>query len=543
MTMMNPSKITEGQLPCPKCTSSDAYFKYNDGHGFCYSCRSYFQESKEIPKTEGSYHQYIHDVTNAHHIAQALPHMTKEYISRRGLTTETCRLYHIATYSTEDTPVFTEYEYNKAGKKYKWYDTIKEKKQFTLIGNTNELFGQNLFNVGCAKSITITEGEDDAPSVFQMLGSKWPSVSVRSSATAYTDCKKAYEYLNSFSQIYLCFDNDTQGQKAVKKLSKLFDNRKLYHVQMTKYKDANEYLEAGAIEEFKRIWYNAKQFRPEGIVSGLDSFREILESEGKKESIPYPFTELQKMTKGMRKGEIILLTAKRGLGKTEFTRSLEFQILKKTKDPIGIIHLEEGKVRALKGLAGLQKLQPMNMPDSEVQTNEIMEALEELLDRDDSRLHLYTHFGSDDPDVILDNIRYMVTSLGCQWIFLDHITMVVTGLPSVDQTPALDYISTQLGMMVEELNFGLVIVSHVNDDGLTRGSRNIENIAWVQIQLERDHLNPDPKVHDISKLTITKNRSASETGPAGELFFDRHTFTLRDMKPVDKENVPWSKSN
>jgi len=40
-------------------------------------------------------------------------------------------------------------------------------------------------------------------------------------------------------------------------------------------------------------------------------------------------------------------------------------------------------------------------------------------------------------------------------------------------------------MMVKELDFALIVVSHVNDDGLTRGSRNISKIADIRLDLYR----------------------------------------------------------
>jgi hypothetical protein len=32
-------KILEQHIPCPMCSSSDAYCIYSDGHGYCFSCR------------------------------------------------------------------------------------------------------------------------------------------------------------------------------------------------------------------------------------------------------------------------------------------------------------------------------------------------------------------------------------------------------------------------------------------------------------------------------------------------------------------------
>jgi hypothetical protein len=33
------SKMLERHVPCPMCTSSDAYCVYADGHGYCFACK------------------------------------------------------------------------------------------------------------------------------------------------------------------------------------------------------------------------------------------------------------------------------------------------------------------------------------------------------------------------------------------------------------------------------------------------------------------------------------------------------------------------
>ena len=83
-------------------------------------------------------------------------------------------------------------------------------------------------------------------------------------------------------------------------------------------------------------------------------------------------------------------------------------------------------------------------------------------------------------------------------------------------------------MMVKELDFALIVVSHVNDEGLTRGSRNISKIADIRIDLKRDVTSSDPVVRRTTHLTISKNRFCGRTGPAGELLFDPQTYTLEE---------------
>ena len=453
-----------------------------------------------------------------------------EYLPHRGLTKETMQFYGIRTrIDSFGRPTALGFDYGPLATKVRSLD----KKEFHSVGDMSNatLFGKDKFSAGSAKAITITEGELDAASVYQMLGSKYPSVSVRSGATGRKDCEREREYLNSFETIYLCFDNDKVGQDLAKAVAQLFDFNKVYHVQMSLHKDANEYLTNGKVDEFKRLWWNAKRFLPEGILSSYSDFDEIIDHSRNKQGVPYPFAELQEMTYGIRTGEVALFTAMEGIGKTEVIRAIEFHLLKHTDSNIGIIHLEEGKDRLLKGLAGYQLGAPVHLPTATTSNEDIKQALREVTKRDE-RLHVYSHFGSSDPDVILDTIRFLVTACNCKYVFLDHITMVVSGLSSDDERKTLDYLSTRLAMMVEELDFALILVSHVNDDGKTRGSRNISKIADLWIHLNRNKSAATESERNTTYLECLKNRFGARTGPAGVLFFDLGTFMVSDTSPI-----------
>jgi len=128
------------------------------------------------------------------------------------------------------------------------------------------LFGQDLFTGG-GKYITITEGEVDAMSAYELLGSKWACVSVKTGAgSALRDCKKAFEYLDSFQNIVISFDMDKQGREASEKVAQLFSPNKCKIMNM-EFKDANEYLKMGKREKFSQAWWNAQSYTPAGIVN------------------------------------------------------------------------------------------------------------------------------------------------------------------------------------------------------------------------------------------------------------------------------------
>lgn len=452
--------------------------------------------------------------------------LTFEYLPWRGITKSTMERYGVKTaVDASGKPNNIRFPYGNDAFKIR---AIADK-QFHSIGPMSEasLFGQSTFSGGAARAVTITEGELDALSAFQLLGSKYPVVSVRSSSSAAEDCTRARSWLNSFEKIYLCLDNDEKGQLAAKKIAALFDFNKVYHVQLTQFKDANEYLVAGKGDDFKNIWWNARRYLPEGVISSTQEFNEIIDNAGVKAGTPYPFPRLQEMTYGIRTGEIVLITALEGRGKTEIIRAIEHHLLRNTDDNLGIIHLEESKARTLQGLAGYELESPVHLPDSPVNPQEVKDALSKLIRRDD-RLHLYSHFGSEDPQVILDTIRFLVTSCKCRYVFLDHITMVVSGMGDDDERKQLDYISTRLAMMVEELDFCLFLVSHVNDNNQTRGSRNISKVADLWIHLRRDLSAETEEERNTTHLEINKNRFGSRTGPGGALYFDINTFMVKD---------------
>ena len=85
--------------------------------------------------------------------------------------------------------------------------------------------------------------------------------------------------------------------------------------------------------------------------------------------------------------------------------------------------------------------------------------------------------------------------------------MAVSGLGDEDERKALDYISTRLAMMVKELDFALILVSHVNDEGKTRGSRNISKIADCWIHMDRDQQAPSEEQRNTTYLTFKRTAS------------------------------------
>ena len=471
-------------------------------------------------------------------------------IPRRGLPEEAIRKYQIDVCMDKTSTVGHRYPYFKNGqhvankirrrgeKAFYWEAHNKESI------NDAELFGQHLFPEGCAKQITVVEGELDAPSAWLLLGSRYPVVSIKSAGSAVADVKANYEYLNSFDEVVLCFDADAAkerpdgsvfhpGQEAAKKVAELFKPGKCRILTLEHGKDPNEYLQKGIdARTFVNEWWAAPRFRPDGLKAGKDMWDEIW-NRPSSFSIPYPWEPLNKKTYGIRLSEAVLFMADTGIGKTSVFKEIEYAILsndtvKEKGYGVGFLHLEEPNFDTALGLLSIEKNKPYHLPDTPRNEDEMREAYDTVLNND--RAIFYDHFGSNEIDEILAKVRYM-SVMGCKYIFIDHLSIIVSD-QSGDERKQLDEISTKLKTLTMELNIAVFCVIHTNRQGEARGSAGPEKVANIHISLHRDKKDPDPWRRNVTRFTIEKNRFSGRTGPCLWLYYDEVTGRLVELDDV-----------
>lgn len=449
---------------------------------------------------------------------------TYEYLPWRGVTKETMQFYGIKTKVDSDgVPTSLGFPYPDGSIKVRKLDH----KDFYTVGNTQPgLFGLDKFTAGTYRTLTITEGELDAASLHQVVGG--PVVSVHGAGSAARDVGSCRSQLNIYEKIVLAFDGDSPGRIAAAEVARLFDPNKVFEIRFDgRRKDANAFVERGEWDELKRLWWNAKPYLPASVVSSFSDFKEILKGQNKA-GVDYPFPTLTRMTYGIRTGETVLLTAQEGVGKTEIMHAIEYKLLRETDDNVAAIYLEEPKRRHLQALAGIHLQKPTHLPGQGIGDTQVFDAVSEVVGRDD-RLHLYSHFGSTDPETLLDCIRFLVAARGCKYVLFDHVSMVISAGGETDERRALDNFTTKLEMMVKELDFSLIMVSHVNDLNQTRGSRWISKVADVRIHATRDLDSGSNIIHLMIK---DKNREVGMTGPAGSYAFNQQTRSYTEVEDV-----------
>jgi twinkle protein len=520
--------------PCPDCGSSDALTINEDGSSYCFSCMTYtkgnneeieWMEAPAKTKTELSY-----DFSGGYRT-----------ILERGLSRETCEKYNCIKDGDTIAYGYTDSKGNIIAAKVRTAD-----KQFRTQGDWSSalLYGQHLFSKG-GKFVTITEGEYDAMAAYQMMGSRYPVVSVRNGAqSALKDAKAQYEWLDSFETIVICMDGDEVGQRASNQLAELFGNKAKVMRHATDRKDACDYLKHNEQKEFMDRWWSADQYVPDGIISG-DSLLEEVMKPIKASDCEYPFPALNKLTYGIRKGELVTVTAGSGLGKSQFLREIVYHVLHKTDDNIGLLFLEEGTRKTALSIMSLAANKPLHLPDCEATDEEKIEAFDATLGT--GRLYLFDHFGSTSVDNIINRVRYMAKGLGCQYIFLDHVSIVVSAQASGDERKALDEIMTKLRMLVQETGVSLTVVSHLkrpdgkgHEEGAAtslaqlRGSGSIAQLSDMVIGLERNGQHDDEAERNTTHVRVLKNRFCGITGKATSLLYQHATGRMIERKDEDE---------
>lgn len=505
------TKWAKTTQPCPCKRSSDAYAIDENGVGFCFSCSKLFTGDKEVDDKN-----VVSDL------------LKRTLFPHRGLNANTLSKYGIVTRLLDGQPVETAFVYPKGAVKLR---SMTEKK-FRSVGQMNNetLFGKNIFDKNSKQSITITEGEYDAASVYQMLNGKTAAVSVRSGSSAYKDVSAEYEYINSFEKIVLCFDNDDVGKQAAQSIAGLFDFEKVYRLELTKHKDANAYLQEGDTVAFVEAWQGCKRYTPDAILSTFDDFKKALVQTQATKLADYPVQQLQDKLGGMHEQEVIVFKGDEGIGKTEIFRLLEHHLLRNTNLSVGIIHLEESVSEAMQGLVSYHIKGAVNLNNGLMNDDEVFEAFKDIVGGKENRVFFHDSYDFDDENNFLDNVRFLVSVCGCKVVLFDHISWLATGGDNEDERKKLDRISQRLKILAKELKFCLIEISHVNDDGKTRGSRNITKVANTVVDMSRDVKNPIASERNKLYLVIEKARMrGAETGPAGFVEWNPATHNLEDM--------------
>jgi len=534
--------------PCPVCNSSDAVGVNEDGSAKCFSCDTFMPNYEQ--SCEGNNMEVQKD--NTFKQPDNIEVGSFSALTDRKISKDTAQKYGVK--------VVHDLQGNVIKHMYPFYNgyeisatktrSVKDK-IFFWHGTKAEtgLFGQQLFKGG--KYITITEGECDAMAAYELLGSKWAVVSIKSGASgAVKDIKESLEFFDDFENVIIAFDNDKAGKEASQKVARLFKPSKAKILSLPNgWKDPNDMLRSNRHKEFVESWWASKVYTPSGVIN-VSEQRDKFHNREKKTSIPYPWQGLNEKLYGLRQGELVTLTGGTGLGKSSVTRELEHHLIKSTTDNVGVIALEEDWRRTIDGILSIEANARLYI-DQERENfskEELDKFFDVLYDGDNkNRVWVHSHFGTNDIDDIFSKLRYMIIGCECKWVVVDHLHMLVSAVHEGDERRAIDSIMTKLRSLVEETGAGIVLVSHLrrvdgnkgHENGIEvslshlRGSNSIGQLSDCVIALERNQQSDDIDEARTTKMRVLKSRYTGDVGLASHLLYDKDTGRLSEVDMSD----------
>lgn len=522
-----------GHEPCPECGSSDALSRYDDGHGFCFACEHFVAGEGGQPKQlkKGNVRRVSAGmITDIEYIPLRSRNISRDACVKFG--------YGVSTYGGKNVQVAP--YYNAEGQ------VVAQKvrfpnKDFIILGDLAEagLFGSQLW--GSGKKIVITEGEIDALSVCQAQGLKWPTVSVPNGAKgARKALARNIEYLRQFDEVILMFDMDEPGREAAAECVSLFRPGQC-KVASLPLKDPSELVQAGRGADIVSSIWNARPYRPEGIVTPASIREEVLKP--LERGLSWWHEGLDEVTYGRHMSELATLGAGTGIGKTDFITQQVAHDLNVLQEKVGVFFLEQPCTETNKRVAGKMAEKTFHVPDGSWTLAELETAQDNL--EASPGLFMYDNFGATDWDAIASRIEFLHETEGVRLFYVDHLSALAD--PD-NETATISVIMREAASLAKALNVWILMVSHLSTpDGTPheeggrvsirhfKGSRTIGFWSHFMIGLERDQQADDPDAAQTTLLRVLKERyTGRATGKTFHLGYDSPTGILYGRPPPEE---------
>lgn len=242
----------------------------------------------------------------------------------------------------------------------------------------------------------------------------------------------------------------------------------------------------------------------------LDFVAELEEiQEGKRVGLTYGFADLDTLTSGMRPGNVTVIAAQSGIGKSTLALNAAVAAAK-TGAKVMFSSLEMSGIELMQKIAAAEgKIALHHLTHQGGLTEagwEIVKRLGPKLFRS-LPLRVYRPDGASLGDIV-STARACVRDDGLDLLVVDYLQLVeVERSRNVTREQAVASVSRGLKNLSTQLDCHVIALSQLNDDGLMRESRAIKNDASVVIRVER----PDADEKESARagevdLVVEKNR-------------------------------------
>jgi twinkle protein len=370
--------------------------------------------------------------------------------------------------------------------------------------------------------LIITEGEFDCIALMQLIERNVVSLP-NGSGSLETAFRNNYEYLQDYQTIYICTDMDEAGNLAANKAISMLSPAK-YRRIILPAKDANEWIineSPISKEDLEWLMLNAQCVKNSAITNMGDLDQSVFEKIDF--GIPFPWKNLNKILGGLRKGEVTVISADTGSGKSTFCMNLFYSIACQGEG-VWINSYEMSYKVIFRKLASIYLKKRMKY--------------EEFSEKDKSDFTdwLTTHncFINEknlktDTKTLKEQFEIASLAFGIKYIFLDHLDYISSSECKNHTYENIDNTMKEIHSLALQFNVSVILVAHpkqMSDKEITmsdlKGSSGIKQYAdnvLILTRMERF----DPQDINRVKVRIWKNRLLGNEG----------AFFLRYSQEID----------
>lgn len=470
-----------------------------------------------------------------------------KYLANRGISERITRLYEItAQNENENIIVFPFYDENNSLWFFKYRNADYKKgsgrnKEWCEANRKPILFGMNHCNFE-NKTLVLTEGQIDSLSVAEAGVEN--AVSVPTGKNGFTWIPYCWSFLGRFEELVIFGDYENGEVSLLDGMKTRFHGR-IKVVRAEDYhgcKDANEILQKFGKEAVKQAVENAEPL-PVKHVKNMADVQRVNPDE--LEHIETGLECLDSALGGLYYGQLIILTGKRGLGKSTVASQLATFALKQQQNIFYYSgELADWNVRMWLDFQIAGDRYILSRDGKYGKEYRVMENSRELMAKwYDRHIWLYDNDayiddeGVEDKNSIIDTLVETINQYGVRFAVIDNL-MTAIDLDGSDLNQQQTKFVQRLKEVAKRYNIIVLLVVHPrkessntkffsNDD--IAGSSNITNLADAIIKYDRakrrvittnskgeevEKLEEDPD-SDERVLTIHKNRMWGRTDNEG----------------------------
>jgi replicative DNA helicase len=268
--------------------------------------------------------------------------------------------------------------------------------------------------------------------------------------------------------------------------------------------------------------------------------------------VPSGFTDFDRISQGLNRGNLIIIAGRPGMGKTSFALNVASHVAIREKKTVGIFSLEMSQQElALRILCGEADISFSRLRSNRVSQKEWTRIIQTVRTIGDSPL-----FIDDSPNPTLLEVasksRRLKAERGLSVLVLDYLQLMQAGGRYENRNLEIAAISRGLKQLAKELEIPVIALSQLSRNPERRGadhrpqlsdlreSGSIEQDADMVAFIYRDEVyNPTDENKGLAELIIAKHRNG-ETGTVELVFLGETTsFKTLDRHGFEPSAAPF----